>query len=168
MEGALTRRIDAALLWCAALAPVGCAVVAAFVFYETASWGSVRYFMLYAAPLLVAVALWGRARLRVIEALPPLTLVMDIVVVALAFVRFVLGEIHPLSGHMLFLTYSAITTRAASYRWLAGLLLLQTTAFKLLIWRDPQSWKWGLIAGLVAAIVVMLDSSRAGKRAHAV
>lgn len=167
MEGALTRRLDAALLWGAALAPVGCAVVAAFVFYETASWGSVRYFMIYAAPLLVAVALWGRARLQVVETLTPLTLAMDGVVVALSFVRFVFGEVHPLSGHMLFLTYSVITTRATGYRWLAVILLLETTVFKLLIWRDPYSWTLGLLAGLVMAVIVWLAGGRAGRAGFA-
>lgn len=161
MEGTLARRTDAALLWCAALAPVGCAVVSAFVFYETGSGGSVRYFMLYAAPLLVAVALWARTRLAIADVIAPITLVVDAVVVAMSLIRFVLGELHPVSGHMLFLTYSLLTTRVGWYRWLAVALIVQTSIYKLVLWRDQQSWALGLVAGVLAAAVVLLAGRRA-------
>jgi hypothetical protein len=64
----------------------------------------------------------------------------------------VLGEVLPFSGHMLFLTYSGLTTTARWYRWLALVLLAETTVFKLWVWRDVYSWSLGLVIGLVAAV----------------
>ena len=79
--------------------------------------------------------------------------------VQLAFARFVVGTVLPFSGHMLFLTYTVLTIgRVRWYRRLAVVLLVETTIFKLWLWRDPYSWSIGLGLGAVAAAVALRTS----------
>jgi hypothetical protein len=72
----------------------------------------------------------------------------------------VLGELLPFSGHMLFLAYSGLTTRRTWYRGLALALLVETTVFKLWLWRDVTSWALGLALGLLAAFGYSRSTAR--------
>lgn len=135
------------------------ASLAAVPFVE--SWAERRYVTLYLAPLFAVFGWWARARMRDADAASPGRIVVDAVVVALAAARFA-GGFLPLSGHMLFLTHAAGTTRGA-LRLAAVALLLETTWFKLMIWRDPASWGLGLAAGLAA--VALYRRLPAGTRA---
>jgi hypothetical protein len=80
---------------------------------------------------------------------------VDVLAVVLGAVRFA-GALVPWSGHMLFFTYSALTTRSAPYALLALALTAETTWFKLVLWRDFASWSLGLAAGAALAAVRIL------------
>jgi hypothetical protein len=123
-------------------------------------WPAQRFLALYVAPLLLAAPIW--LELRIGESEPAMTkrVVVDGVVVLFSFLRFALGAILPFSGHMLFLTYSGVTTGQRWYRWLALALILETTFFKLWLWDDAQSWLVGLFIGLGAAAYIRLQPSR--------
>jgi hypothetical protein len=109
-----------------------------------------RFVVFYIAPMVVAFPLWARVRLDGIERRPRARIVLDAAVVVLAVARTVTGLL-PFSGHMLFLTYSLLTTRERLYQAIAVLLLVETTWFKLGLWSDLRSWSIGLVAGLAAA-----------------
>lgn len=119
-----------------------------------------EFFFLYVAPMLIAAPWWVRVRL----AERPLTIsarwVLDAVVILLAALRAVGVPWLPFSGHTLFLTYSGIVTRHRGYRILALLLMLETTVFKLWLWRDPGSWSLGIAAGVMLAIVESRTATR--------
>jgi hypothetical protein len=158
-----------ALGWLAVALPVACLAAAALAQAGLLPVGArrmeaARFLALYAAPLFLAVPLWARHRLAALERLPATALVADVVVTALAAARFVLGTWLPFSGHMLFLAYSGLTVDGArAYRALALLLAVETTVFKLWLWRDVTSWALGLALGLLAAAIV-----RAGRPPSAV
>jgi hypothetical protein len=152
----MTWRVRRALRWSAILFP--CAAVVAALFVH--GWPAQRFLLFYVAPLFLAAPLW--AELRIGESGFALTRrsLMDGAITVAAFLRFVLGTILPFSGHMLFLTYTGITTPQRWYRWLALALIVETTAFKLWLWRDRYSWSLGLLIGIVAAAAIRLRPSR--------
>ena len=135
----MTWRVRRVLRWSAVLFPAAAMVEAVFVH----GWPAQRFLLFYVAPLFLAAPLW--VDLRIGEGGLTLTRrsVTDGVVTVAAFLRFVLGTILPFSGHMLFLTYTGITTPQRWYRWLALVLILETTVFKLWLWRDRYSWSLG-------------------------
>jgi hypothetical protein len=112
-------------------------------------WPATRFLTLYIAPILLAIPLWLRERLRVLELLTPANRMVDAAVLAVAAARF-FGAVVPVSGHMLFLVYSAVTTPNRWYQLLAVALIIETTIFKLGVWGDPTTWGLGAAAGLVA------------------
>ncbi len=136
--------LDRALLALAVLLPV-LAIGVGLAFWDGAAS---RFLTLYVAPMALAVPLWLRERLRVVMMVPPLCRILDVAVVSVALARFI-GAIVPLSGHMLFLTYSGLTTPPRWYRTLALALIAETTLFKLGIWNDVQTWGLGAMAGAV-------------------
>src|SRR5512135_2793940 len=95
------------LLACAVLFPaLGLSI--ALVMPE---WRSARYVALYLAPLFAIAPLWVRIRLAESGGALGYHEALDGVVLLLSFARFVLGaSVLPFSGHMLFLTYSGLTT----------------------------------------------------------
>ncbi|HEX8903837.1 MAG TPA: hypothetical protein VF771_03290 [Longimicrobiaceae bacterium] len=164
-QGAILTRLDdfllkhrslvRKLLLAAAVALPALALVAALlvrlriVDLGARSGAAVTFLVFYVAPLFIAAPLWLRERVDVVGR----ARVLDLAVVALAFARFVGGGILPFSGHMLFLTYSLLARPISfRYRLLAVALLIETTVFKLWIWRDPRSWGLGLALGLAAAV----------------
>ena len=147
------------------VAPVLGFVAGAWAYQETGSWGSVRFFVFYAAPLFLAAPLWMRSRVCAITQLSSLALVMDVVVFVASVARFAASAIFPFSGHMLFLTYTLLTARARWYGWLAAALIIETSFFKLVLWHDQRSWMIGLVLGAVAGAVV-LSTSAARTRAR--
>lgn len=118
-------------------------------------WPARRFLLLYAAPFFVAFFAWARIRVDEVAATPAPALAVDALAVVLGAVRFV-GPVVPFSGHMLFFAYSALTTSSASYRWLALALAAETTWFKLVLWRDVQSWSLGIAAGVALAATRIL------------
>jgi hypothetical protein len=134
------------LRWAALLLPVGAIAVAFFI----DGWPAQRYLVFYVAPLFFAATTWMRLRLD--DGWPAMNtrFLLDVLVLGLSFLRFVIGTLFPFSGHMLFLTYSALTIQHRGYRFLAVVLLLETTWFKLWLWRDPYTWLLGLVLGLLA------------------
>ncbi|MEO5816279.1 MAG: hypothetical protein ABIT20_13470 [Gemmatimonadaceae bacterium] len=144
----------------AAVAP-SLAVIAGLTHYAvTRDVAGVRFLALYVAPMFLAAPLWLRHRLVGFDQRSAVMHTIDAVVLALAVARFGFGEMLPFSGHMLFLTYTAITVNAAGYRWLAVVLLIETTIFKLILWRDPASWSVGLGLGAAAGIIAMMMQRR--------
>jgi hypothetical protein len=148
-----TRRI---LWWSAVLLPAG-AIAASFFFPD---WEAKRLLIFYIAPLFFAAPIWVRVRISEWQTLSSSSFTLDAVVFLLSFLRFVSGQFLPFSGHMLFLTYSGLTTRSTGYRLLALGLLVETTIFKLWLWRDPTSWALGLAIGLIAAALYHWPASR--------
>jgi len=126
-------------------------------------WPAQRFLALYVAPLFAAAPLWLRLRLRAPDAARGIRAWLDGAVLLLSFLRFVLGGVLPFSGHTLFLTYSGLTTRDAWYRWLAAALVVETTVFKLWLWRDASSWALGIALGLLAAWSYSRLSPRHGR-----
>src|SRR5690349_11734057 len=79
-----------------------CVLGSPLVYVLTGSWPAARFLAFYVAPLLLAVPLWLAERLR--EGRPGREVWgIDIVVVSLSLLRFVVGPLIPMSGHMLFL-----------------------------------------------------------------
>lgn len=79
------------------------------------SWAAARFLTLYVAPLLLAAPLWARERLRALGAAGSTRwwrIALDAAVVLLSIARFVVGEVLPFSGHMLFLTYTGLLPAA--------------------------------------------------------
>jgi hypothetical protein len=111
-----------------------------------------RFVVFYIAPMVLVFPLWARVRLARIEVEPAGRVALDAAVTLLAEVRTLTGAL-PFSGHMLFLTYSLLTTRPLWYRVVAILLIAETTWFKLGMWSDLRSWSLGLACGLAAAAV---------------
>jgi hypothetical protein len=145
------------------VAPLVCVVAAPVAFAWLDSWAAARFLALYVAPLFLAAPLWAREQLRAIVATDGEAgwrLLLDAAVVLLSLARFVFGEVLPFSGHMLFLTYTVLLPASRAYRWLAVVLLVETTIFKLLLWADGSSWAIGLALGALAAGVVSWGGSR--------
>lgn len=149
-------RIRRLLVWGAVVLPAA-AIAAALVVH---GWAAQRFLAFYVAPLFLAAPLWVRLRLEAKSIEWNGRTIVDIAVLVLSFLRFVLGEILPFSGHMLFLVYSGLTTRERWYQLLGLVLLIETTVFKLWLWRDRYSWGLGLALGLLAALVVRMRPSR--------
>ncbi|HET7462872.1 MAG TPA: hypothetical protein VFJ82_16580 [Longimicrobium sp.] len=121
-----------------------------------------RFVVFYLAPLVLVFPLWARARLRTLPAHPGGRIALDAAVVIFATLRTLTGAL-PFSGHMLFLTYSILTTRVRWYLAVAALLIAETTWFKLVVWHDLASWSIGLAAGLACAgVYALLGRWRAG------
>ncbi|HEX2779213.1 MAG TPA: hypothetical protein VHM30_06930 [Gemmatimonadaceae bacterium] len=78
---------------------------------------------------------------------------MDLAIFALAVVRFLTGRLLPFSGHMLFLTYSALVTPSTGYRTLAALAIAETAWFKFVLWHDARSFWLGVLGGALGALV---------------
>ena len=110
------------------------------------------FFLLYVAPMLVATPLWLRVRLAERPLAVSRPWLLDALVVFVSALRGIGVPGLPFSGHTLFLTYSAIVTTHRGYRILALLLMLETTVFKLWMWRDPQSWGLGIAVGVLLAV----------------
>lgn len=149
--------VNKLLGWCAALLP-GAAVVAAFFVQGSPAK---RFLILYIAPLFLAAPLWIRIRLETPPRPASYSLALDVGVFLLSFLRFVTGHFLPFSGHMLFLTYSGLTTPRIGYRLIAVALLIETTIFKFWVWHDPRSWSLGLVIGLLAGVLYWRPVSRA-------
>jgi hypothetical protein len=153
MNAQRTTAIRRWLRWSAIVLPTMAITSAPFV----RGWPAQRFLAFYVAPLLLAAPIW--VQLRIGESGPAMTkmVVVDGAVILFSFLRFAFGAILPFSGHMLFLTYSVVTTSQRWYRWLALALIVETTFFKLWLWEDARSWLLGLFIGLSAAAYVRLQ-----------
>ena len=136
--------------------PAAAVAAAAFVH----GWPAQRFLLFYVAPLFLAAPLWVELRISENGLAVTRQSLMDGAITVAAFLRFVLGTILPFSGHMLFLTYTGLTTPRGWYRWLALGLIVETTVFKLWLWRDRYSWSLGLLLGLAAAAYTRVRLSR--------
>ena len=123
-------------------------------------WPSQRFLLVYTAPLIAFGAAWARSRLRVIDTLPDRVVLLDLAAFVLGAVRIGGSAMLPYSGHMLFLTYVAITAASARWRWLAVCLIAMTTWFKLVLWHDRATWLGGLLLGLALALVSLATAHR--------
>jgi len=160
MIAARRPRLDRLLRAAALLAPLAAVVAGAAHYAATRDPAGVRFLALYVAPMFLAAPLWARHRLDGLERRPGAVHAADAGVLALSLARLVAGGVLPFSGHMLFLAYTGLTVRAPGYRRLALALLVETTAFKLWLWRDPQSWALGLALGLAAGWAVAAREPR--------
>jgi len=112
-----------------------------------------RYATYYVAPMTVAAPLWVCARLHELPELSPRRLALDALVFTISATRSVpVVALTPLSGHALFLSYTALTTRDRRYVVLAFAGLAGTTWIKLVEWRDPFTWAIGLALGVALAL----------------
>lgn len=106
------------------------------------------------------------ASIKIDEAPPPrFCRGIDVLVFLGALGRFVVGEILPFSGHMLFFIHSILTTKNRLFKTFAGLLILETTYIKLKIWHDYQSWGWGTGLGIVSGVAYLIIRKIHGKKA---
>ena len=122
------------------------------------------FIALYVAPLVLVAPLWLRIRLRERPLAVSALWALDGVVIVLGALRALGAAWLPFSGHTLYLTYSALVTRHVGYRIAAVLLFVETTVFKLWVWRDRFTWAAGIILGLlVAAVALRLDRRRAAE-----
>jgi hypothetical protein len=135
-------------------------LAAPIAMWQLGSWPAARFLALYAAPLFVAAPWWVRERLRSLNnssAYSTSLLMVDATVLLLSMARFAFGVTLLFSGHMLFLTYTGLTTSRRPYQWFALALAIETTVFKLLVWHDPISWAVGVGLGLVAALIARVS-----------
>ena len=122
------------------------------------------FIALYVAPLVLVGPLWLRLRLTERPlALSPLW-GLDGLAMLLGTLRAIGATWLPFSGHTLFLTYSALTTRNTGYRLVALLLFAETTVFKLWVWHDKFTWASGILAGLLLALVALRLDREPGRR----
>jgi hypothetical protein len=125
-----------------------------------ASWPEKRFLVFYLAPILSMAAAWACIK----TGTPPPSLIclgLDALVFAGALGRFVIGEALPFSGHMLFFWHALLTTPSRIFRAAAAALILETTWFKLGIWKDYESWGLGSALGLFCGAAYLIAERRA-------
>lgn len=150
------RAIRRLLLVAAIGLPLAAVVLGLITHQGAASWR----WILYVAPLFAAGPLWIRERVRERGVRPDVVWAIDLTVFGLATARFLTGRFLPFSGHMLFLTYSGLSTNSRLYQVFAVVLILETAWFKFMLWDDPTSfWLGGL--GALTAVVIRGVASRA-------
>lgn len=110
---------------------------------------TLRYATYYVAPMTFVAPLWVCARLGELPGLSTRTVALDALAFTISATRSVpVVTLIPLSGHALFLAYTALTTRDRRYAALAFAGLAGTTYIKLVEWGDPYTWSSGLALGL--------------------
>lgn len=110
---------------------------------------TLRYATYYVAPMTFVAPLWVCARLAELPGLSTRNVALDALAFTISATRSVpVVTLIPLSGHALFLSYTALTTRDRRYAALAFAGLAGTTYLKLVEWRDPYTWSIGLALGL--------------------
>jgi hypothetical protein len=139
-------RLDRVLLAAAVAVPLLTAAAALVV----DGWPARRFLALYTAPFFFSFFVWARLRLRAPEAHTRGALAVDAAAVLAGALRL-LSPAVPWSGHMVFYTYSAFTTRSLPYALLMLVLAGSATWFKLVLWDDPWSWGLGIVLGLFLA-----------------
>ena len=154
-DGIALRRasIHRILVAVAILVGIVCVVgsIAAISKFDSAR--GARFLLLYVAPLSLMALWWIHERIENLESTGDYRgrLWIDALVLLLASARFVTGSL-PFSGHMLFLTYTALTTQRVAYKWVALIVAIETTIFKLVVWHDPTTWAVGMFLGLAASL----------------
>ncbi|PYO92483.1 MAG: hypothetical protein DMD58_01715 [Gemmatimonadetes bacterium] len=123
------RTLRALLLYATILCPA-VAIIAGLL---ANPWPLQRGLIFYIAPLFFIGPLWLRMRVGERPLQWETLWALDLGVFALAILRFITGNWLPFSGHMLFLTYSALTTMSIRYRVLALALALETAWFKFVL-----------------------------------
>jgi len=164
---AVLQRHRGLLLRLLAVAGIGLPLAAALIAlgWYRGDWPEQRFLLLYMAPLFAFGAVWARAFLSAIDRAEPRVALVD----GLAFVA---GGIRawggwgvlPYSGHMLFLSFVALTADDRRSRWTALLLLALTSWFKLALWHDWRSWSLGVTLGAAFAVARGLISLRTNRR----
>ncbi|MBB4639663.1 hypothetical protein [Longimicrobium terrae] len=139
-------RLDGTLLASAVVVPLLTAAAA----LGADSWPARRFLALYTGPFFFAFFIWARLRLREPGPHSRGALAVDAAAVIAAALRL-LSPAVPWSGHMVFYTYSAFTTRSLPYALLMLVLAGSATWFKLVLWDDPWSWGLGIVLGLFLA-----------------
>jgi cation transport ATPase len=120
------------------------------------TWPGRRFLLFYFAPIVSMVFFWGGLRVEKWQSFVRGQLAIDAAILTAALARFVIGEVLPFSGHMLFFVYTLLTTREKWYRVLCILLILETTWFKLHLWNDWRTWTMGSVAGLISGVAWMM------------
>jgi hypothetical protein len=144
--------INRILVAVAILVVIACVVGAMVALTQFDSLRGARFVLLYVAPLSLTALWWIGERIENVDHVDYRARIwIDALVLALAATRFVTGSL-PFSGHMLFLTYTGLTTERVAYRWLALLVAVETTIFKLILWHDPTTWAVGIFLGLTGSL----------------
>lgn len=141
-----TSRFGRSTSFCIA---ASCAAIATFAIAAWAAddWRAARYLLFYVAPLVAFGPWWLLDRSDVRSTLARGQIAIDVAVVLLSLARMFGGSVVPLSGHALFLTHAAITTRRMALRCIAVGLLGITAWFKLIIWSDSRTLIVGAVLG---------------------
>ena len=117
------------------------------------------------APLFAFGAAWAGAVLSTIDRVEPRVLLVDGLAFFAGAIRAWGGwGVLPYSGHMLFLTFVALTAGDRGFRWTALVLLAVSSWFKLALWHDWRSWSLGVTLGVMFAVARGLISSRTNRR----
>lgn len=105
----------------------------------------------YNAPLFALGLIWLLLRARENKKWSVFRKLLDILVIGIAFSRF-MGAAIPPSGHALFLTHSLLTVNNWFYRISAAIMLIATVALKV-GWKDCTSWAYGMGFGVTSGII---------------
>jgi hypothetical protein len=117
-------------------------------------WPAQRFLIVYMAPMFAFGAWWARDLLSRVGSAPARVLVIDALAFVAGGIRVAGGwGIIPYSGHVLFLTFVAISSNHRTILWSAIGLLVVASWFKLSLWNDCRSWSLGLMLGVLLAIV---------------
>jgi len=139
--------------------PLAAALVA-FTRYR-GQWPEQRFLLLYMAPLFAFGAAWARTTLYTIDHAEPRVVLVDGLAFVAGGIRVGGGwGVLPYSGHMLFLTFVALTTDDRRFRWTALVLLALTSWFKLALWHDWLSLSLGVMLGVLFAVARGILSRR--------
>ena len=160
VEAGRTRRWDPALalavgraVWLA-LAAVALTAAAILIVMPRVAW---PHHLLYDVPIAMPFVLFLRERWCARGVWRGGVRALDLSVVAVALLRpssIALGyaPFPPyVSGHALFLTYVQLTTRSATLRFLAAVVMLQVVYLKVVVWGDPIYG--GIALGLLAGVL---------------
>ncbi len=115
------------------------------------SWEIKRFLIFYMAPLSGCMGIWGYLKIEEWFGRDWQHNCGDFLLIILSIIR--LFGLIPVSGHMLFAVYAGIRLRNVYYKGLMTLLMLETSYFKLLVWGDTVSWGYGILFGLLLAII---------------
>ena len=131
-------------------------------------WPAQRFWIVYMAPMFAFGAWWARALLSTVGSAPAKVVIIDAVAFVAGGIRVSGGwGVIPYSGHVLFLTFVALSASDRAFRWSAIGLLAVATWFKLALWHDWSSWILGLMVGVLLAIARRAADGEPGRQERA-
>jgi len=126
-----------------------------------AGWNDSLFFLHYCAPMYFIVPLFLYVRLGRLPDAGIKPFLIDVVVILLTASRL-FSSLIPVSGHMIFLTYTAMTVELRWFRGIALSMIIHASLVKLILWGDFFTWGLGVAAGLAAAQVYRRIKTRDG------
>jgi hypothetical protein len=122
----------------------------------------ILFLIFYFLPITIFFVFWVNHKVKEFHKFDKL-MVIDSIVVILSALRAInsLAFILPYSGHMLFLSYLAVTIKSQKLRIFIFILLVSTTIFKVIIWKDYFTWINGMILSMpFISLYLLLDKNK--------